>query len=761
MKTRGVASSSNELDNPKTVRTEHRGAPSEDATVDARNRVLSIVRHSDLAAAAPRLIEGLCRSIGWDVGGVWLIDDAGTTLSLSYWWCREADRCHPFIEHSQATMFRRGEGLPGRVWESGEPTWVRDIATARDYPRADASGRSDLHGGFGFPLRLHDVVFGVMELFSHDVVEDDPRLYEMLDAIAAQTSTVVEWESSRSEHDFRQALLESLSEASLDGIVAGGLDNRTLYWNQRYIDMWKIPDGLIGIGKDGEGVIEHMASMVYSSESYMDVANAVRREPEVSRRDELSLVDGRIFDRWTTPIRMLDGTIIGRMSTYRDVTDQKAIERSLRRSEQWVSFLAGVTTVLSESLDFDTSLQRFARLTVPWMGDWCAIHIVEPDGTFRPVAVGHTDESRLAEVMTLQERYPTDPNAETGLPNVIRTRMPELHPEISDEMIVASARDEEHLAIIRDLSFKSAIIVPIIARDRVLGALTLVSTNPNRLYTEEDVGRAEELAARAAFPIDNARLFEQNLAIAQTLQRSLLPPALPDISGVDISARYVPAGQGVDVGGDFYDAFSAGRKMWTIAIGDVTGKGVEAATVTSLARHSIRAAAMTTQRPSEILGILNQALLEDPSVERFCTAVVACVEPKFGRVRVTLSCAGHPHPYVIRSNGNVEEVDVAGTLLGFMPNVPHTDVNIELQFGDKLVLYTDGVTDVRGRATGERDFVQLLDQCAKRGTQSTVDFITEQVIANQGGKPSDDIALLVLGVRSSIFGGAKQDDDED
>jgi serine phosphatase RsbU (regulator of sigma subunit)/PAS domain-containing protein len=741
------------------VRTEQRGdAP--DAADVLHSRVLAIVRDSDLVAAAPRLIEAVCRSIGWDIGAVWTIDDDPTKLRCSYWWARDPERVRPFIERSRAMAFGHGEGLPGRVWKARQPAWITDVTVDENFPRRDAAAEAGLRGACAVPLRLDDVVFGALEFFSYNAVESDDRLREQLDAMADQTATFIEWESAKGEHEFRQALLESLSEASLDGIVAGGLDNRTLYWNQRYLEMWKIPDGLIGIGKDGEGVIEHMASMTLSSQAYMAIANAVRAEPEVSRRDEITLVDGRIFDRWTTPVRTTDGTIIGRMSTYRDVTDQKQVENSLRRSEQWVSFLAGVTTLLSESLDFETALQRFARLAVPWMGDWCAIHIVEPDGTARPVAVAHTDESRVAEVMALQERYPPDPNGETGLPNVIRTRTSELYPEITDEMLVESAEDEQHLAAIRDLRFKSAIVVPIVARDRVLGALTLVSTNPQHLYTDEDVRRAEELAARAAFPIDNARLFEQNQAIAETLQRSLLPPALPNIPGVDIAARYVPAGQGVDVGGDFYDVFASGRKSWTIAIGDVTGKGVEAATVTSLARHSIRTAAMSTQRPSEILGILNQALLEDASVERFCTAVVASVEPRFGRVRVEVSCAGHPRPYVLRTDGTVEEVDVAGTLLGFMPNVPLTDVKVELQFGDKLVLYTDGVTDVRGRTTGERDFVRLLDQCAKRGTHSIVDFIGDEVIANQGGHPTDDIALVVLGVRSSIFGSGKSAEDD-
>lgn len=712
--------------------------------------------------AARRIIEAIARALSWDFAGYWAVDPTNATMRCVETWERHADRVAPFAAMSRAIEFHPGEGLPGRVWEAGEPVWVNDVVADKNFPRRAAAKDSDLHGAFAFPVRLEGRIFGVMEFYSSEVYTPDAKVSDMLDAVATQIGTFIDWENVKGQHVFREAILESLSEASLDGIVAGGLDNRTIYFNRRYLEMWKLPDGLIAIGKDGEAVIEHMASMTVSAENYMAVANAVRAEPDVSRRDEINLVDGRIFDRWTTPVTTSDGTIVGRMSTYRDVTDQKQIERSLRRSEQWVSFLAGVSTLLSESLDFDTTLQRFARLAVPWMGDWCAIHILEADGTVKPLAVAHTDEERVAEVMALQERYPQDPNAETGLANVLRTREPELFPEITDEMIVQGARDDEHLEAIRSLNFKSAIIVPIICRDRLLGALTLVSSNPERLYTEEDVRHAEELAVRAAYPIDNARLFEQNLLIAQTLQRSLLPPALPEIPGVDLAARYVPAGEGVDVGGDFYDAFRTGRKTWTIAIGDVTGKGVEAAAVTSLARHSLRTASMTTTRPSEVLGILNQALLEDPTVERFCTAVVASVEPKFGRVNVTLSCAGHPHPYVIRSNGAIEEVDVAGTLLGFMPNVPLSDVRIELQFGDKLVLYTDGVTDVRvrGRTSGEEDFVKLLEQCAKRGSQSTTDFITKAVIDMQDGRPVDDIALLVLGIRSSIFGAGRRTDEE-
>lgn len=724
--------------------TEHR-RDVEDAVVAA------LAGARSLQEAAPKVLEGICRAQSWDFAAFWTAGEG--ILRCEFAWMHNAEGLAAFRAACDELELPKGRGLPGRVWETGDRAWIPDVAADPDFVRASAAVDAGLHGAIAFPIHTRGRLFGVMEFVSHTIEEPDDETLAAFDAIATQFGTFIEWDEVKSELEIRKALLESLSEASLDGIVAGGLDNRTLYWNKRYIEMWKVPLDIIGVGKDGERVIEHMASMTLSAENYIAVANAVRAEPDVSRRDEINLKDGRIFDRWTTPVRTTDGQIVGRMSTYRDVTEQRMTERNLRQSEQWVSFLAGVSTLLSQELDYDTALQRFARLAVPWLGDWCAIHIAEPDGSVVPVAVAHIDQTRVDDVMALQHRYPTDPDSPAGAAGVVRTREPQLYHEIPDEMLVAGARDEEHLAILRSLEFRSAIVVPIICRDRALGTLTLVSTSEDRLYTERDVQRAEELAARASYPIDNARLFAQNTSIAETLQRSLLPPALPEIPGVDLAARYVPAGYGIDVGGDFYDAYQTGRRSWGLALGDVTGKGVEAAAVTSLARHTLRAASMTTSQPSRVLSILNQALLEDQTVERFCTAVYASVEPRFGRLLVTMSCAGHPHPYVVRSDGTIEEVDCEGTLLGFIRDVPVNDVKVELQFGDKLILYTDGITDVRvkGKTAGEERLMALLEGCRKRGVQSSADYITREVIEMQEGHARDDLALLIVGLRSTIF----------
>ena len=340
------------------------------------------------------------------------------------------------------------------------------------------------------------------------------------------------------------------------------------------------------------------------------------------------------------------------------------------------------------------------------------------------------------------------------MPAVIRTAQSALYEEITEEMIVGGARDDEHLAFLRRLGFRSAMTVPLICRDRVLGAITLVSSTSGRRYTKEDLRLAEDLAARAAFPIDNARLYEERARVAHTLQESLLPPDLPDIPGTELAARYHAAVATAEVGGDFYDMFEAGSRMWGVALGDVSGKGVDAAAVTSLARHTLRAAALSSGRPSEILSILNTALFEQTEHDRFCTAVYGVIRPRFGRLEITVACAGHPPPYIVRSDGTVEALPCAGTLLGIVQEMDLVDVSVELGFGDKLVFYTDGVIEARseeGAMFGEEGFERVLRESATRGVTAAADLISNAVIDFQNGQPRDDMALVVVGVKSSIF----------
>ena len=202
-----------------------------------------------------------------------------------------------------------------------------------------------------------------------------------------------------------------------------------------------------------------------------------------------------------SPTRDAAGKVTGAATIARDITERHRVLETQR-------FLAEAGDVLASSLDYQTTLASVAQLAVPRVGDWCSVDVVE-DGAIRNLAVAHVDPAKVAWARELQQRYPAHPDEPRGVQQVIRTGRPEIYPEIPDAMLVAAARDAEHLRILREVGFASVMIVPLIARGRTLGAISLISTRADRRYGPEDLALAEELARRAAFALDNARLYQE------------------------------------------------------------------------------------------------------------------------------------------------------------------------------------------------------------------------------------------------------------
>ncbi|HWH34353.1 MAG TPA: SpoIIE family protein phosphatase [Acidimicrobiales bacterium] len=248
---------------------------------------------------------------------------------------------------------------------------------------------------------------------------------------------------------------------------------------------------------------------------------------------------------------------------------------------------------------------------------------------------------------------------------------------------------------------------------------------------------------------------ERFATLARTLQQSLLPPALPEIPGAELAARYHPAGSGLEIGGDFYDVFRTGRGRWGIVVGDVCGKGAEAARFTALARYTVRAASMTAPGPAQVLDTLNRAMLRqndnlsDDGVERFATVAYASLRRIGGRLSLILSSGGHPCALVVRSSGRVEPVAAQGMALGLFPGADLREARISLSAGDSLVLYTDGVTEARtdGVFFGEE---RLMEELGRRGgsrASELAEALERAVLDHQGGEAADDIAILVVAAR--------------
>jgi PAS domain S-box-containing protein len=433
--------------------------------------------------------------------------------------------------------------------------------------------------------------------------------------------------------------------------------------------------------------------------------------------------------------------------------DRIHAEAELKTASEEQRFLVEASTLLTSSLDYEAILRRLAELLISSvagspLADWCVVHIQEI-GALRQLPIAHPDPSKVELVRRLGERYPPDPQAPRGAPEVIRTGRSELYPEITDALLAQAAQDAEHLEILRGLGFRSAMVVPLVAAGRSLGAITLVSAESGRRYGPSDLTFAEDLGRRAGLAVQNARLFKERDEIARKLQESLLPPKLPLISGFELASRYRPAGEGSEVGGDFFDVFATGDGGWTLVIGDVCGKGPDAAAVTGLARYTLRATAMQERKPSRILETLNEAILQQRSDHMFCTVSYVRLKAGRGKVRLTVCCGGHPQPLVLRADGRVEPAGVPGTLLGVFPDPELTDKAVDLDRGDALVLYTDGVVEehVPGAVFGKERLISLLESCAGLNAASIVESIERAVMGFQPGPPRDDIALLVLRMR--------------
>ena len=419
-------------------------------------------------------------------------------------------------------------------------------------------------------------------------------------------------------------------------------------------------------------------------------------------------------------------------------------ERGRRR----MAFLASAGREMAASLDWEETLRAVVRAAVPAIADWCALTTVEPGGRLRTVAIAHEDPEREQLGWELVRRYPTDPAAPAGQAKVIRTGELEVVADIPPDAAGAAAKDPEHLRLLRSLNVRHSVIAPLQTPAGVIGTLAFLLGDSGRRFAAEDLVLITSLASRAALHIHNARLYTERTHIARTLQASLRPRALPRIPFAEIAAGFLPAGDENDVGGDFYDVFPAEGDVWTVIIGDVSGKGPEAAAITSLARHTLRTASMLNDDPASNLALLDRVMGTDSDVEDFCTVFYARLcAGEVGAVDLRFANGGHPPPLLLRADGTVQPVESGrGPLVGALAGVAYRDAELRLMPGDLLLMYTDGVTEIRVSDPdfGPGELRRVLAGLAGRPPVEVVEAVQRHAVGLQGGEPRDDIALVAL-----------------
>ncbi|MEU6858229.1 SpoIIE family protein phosphatase [Glycomyces sp. NPDC046736] len=404
-----------------------------------------------------------------------------------------------------------------------------------------------------------------------------------------------------------------------------------------------------------------------------------------------------------------------------------------QRRSGWLTYLAEAGELLAHSLEEHLTVALIPQLVVPQLGRWAAVHLTGDGGDLRLASLTHAEEGELEH---------------------LRARLEQAAPPLA-AALASDGWTGMELPVPRGLD---AVAVPLSARGATIGVLT-VGRPIERTHSSEERAVIADLAKRSALALDNARIHAERQAVAHELQAALMPGSLPDVAGVSFAAEYLPAtarrlpGSGpgpvsrTEVGGDFYDATElADHRLW-VAIGDVCGKGAQAAAVTGVVRDVLRVMARDGRPLPRAIELLNATLLEQPGDLRYATIASALLDrDAAGSLSADLCLSGHDRPLLLRSGGETAWVGSEGTAVGLFPDVKVNPVQVRLDPGDALVFFTDGVTERRdGAAMFGRDRIErTVRESAGTSARQIATALVEAVEAFSPEPPRDDIAILVV-----------------
>ena len=665
--------------------------------------------------AAPRILRAICESLGWQLGILWDFHEDDDQLRVLETWHDGGPGLAEFADTCRKRAFSKGFGQPGIVWETRAPLWVADVLADETFTRSRSAEGAGVHGAFAFPIMSGREFLGVFEFFSNEIEEPDEELLIMMGSIGGRIGQYLETIKAEEATRISEARKSAILESALDCIITIDAEGRILEFNPA-------AEKTFGFARD-DVVGETLESTI--------IPPSKRAPHRAGLKRLLATGESKIIgQRVEMPALRADGSEIlvevsvsrvesegpPMFSGYlRDITEW-------RKAEDAKIFLAKASDVLASSLDYEPWITQICDMAMAFFGGHCVIDLVDEDQTISRVAA--SGEGKVPKPLhPLLERYLSDSDQALPIVMVLNSGLP-----------------------IAESGEPAFMIAPLVARGKVIGSIGVAGSETGGSYAPEDLDTLEDLAKRISRALYNAFEYRRESNIASILQKSLIPE-LPTIPGIQIGEKFLPAGQGNEVGGDFFDLFRYGQGHWAVVIGDVSGKGPQAARLAGVVKNTVRAEALQEREPARILVEVNSAILSQKTSEaQFCTVAYARLDATADGAHVTVVAGGHPLPLVLRADGSVESAGEPGTLLGLFQEVSLRERFLSLGPGDALLFFTDGVIEARSDSDiyTETRLRTVFETCLDLSAQSIADGIAESINEFSKGSLRDDVAVLVV-----------------
>jgi PAS domain S-box-containing protein len=540
--------------------------------------------------------------------------------------------------------------------------------------------------------------------------------------------------SHRQALERTRAHMEQVVTGTRDAVLSKDLEGIVTTWNPAAERLY---------GYSAEEAVGRHVSFLIPDELKSDVQKilaTVRRGEaidtyETRRRRK----DGVVIDVALTisPIGSPAEGLYGASVVARDITE----ERRRRRARE---FLIDATRDLDASLDPTETARNIVAKAVPDLAEVCIVDFIREDGRLGDSVAASAIPGAAEKLETLRREAPLDPDGTHPVAQVLRGDRPMIFHDLGrPEVIKTYALTERHEEFVDDTGYESAAVVGLIARGRQLGAISFLHAQADVRYESGDLEFLAELGDRAALALDNARLYQERDAIARNLQRGLRPPRPARVEGLESSVVFEAAGRGIEIGGDLYDVLPTEDGCWVL-VGDVAGKGSEAAGVSVAVRHAVRGLTREVDEPEEVLARVNELLIEGTSLNDFATALLVRLRQDASGWTLTVASAGHPPAIHVRHGG--ARLLGGGTVLGALQDAKVQRHDAPFAEGDTLVLCTDGWLEA-GPPSEHREpleLARLAEYLAPLALEEMTARLRGDAISRTQGELDDDIVLLAM-----------------